>query len=452
MKEFIVKVNAEYDKLLADFTKRKPSLKEIYEAFVKNFHERGCLIGTKPIPTFIKPYFMSYETIEKARKVSAAIISALEKVSDVYFESPESRKMFQEDPNDIILYEMPTHLPKKLWITRLDSFMTEEWLQFIEFNCDSPGGPMYSDVQNELLMETPILTEFEKNYDLACDMFMPDVLKTLLSAYKAHGGRDKPTIAISAGQGTSTKPEFDMIIAWFIEQGFTALFSHPEEFEYKKGSLYHHDTKIHIIYRRGWIKDWSDHLGEIKPLLNAYKDGAVCVVNPPTSKIAGNKALLELLTEGKMDHKFTKFECQVIKDHVPWTRVVSDRKTEYKGKTVDMIDCIIKNKKNLVMKPSNLFGGKDVFIGSDVTDEQWADVLKKAKERIYVVQEKVQIPEELMPEFKPDLVMKPKKINMNFFTYDGIMAGGFARTSESSIINVSVGGGLIPIIIVKDKK
>ncbi|MBU1626240.1 hypothetical protein KKB18_02630, partial [bacterium] len=156
-------------------------------------------------------------------------------------------------------------------------------------------------------------------------------------------------------------------------------------------------------------------------------------------------------TEGKMDHKFTSFEREVIRNNVPWTRIVSERKTSYKGKTVDLYDFIVKNKEKLIMKPSNLFGGKDVFIGCDVTEETWHNVLKKAKERIYVVQDKVEIPEEPMPIFDPDLKMKTKKINMNYFTYDGIMAGGFGRTSDSSIINVSVGGGLIPIFIIKEQ-
>jgi len=452
MRELITKVNAEYDELLKDFCGRSPSTKEIFEDLVNEFHERGCLIGTKPIPTFIKPFFISQEAIEKTRRVSAAIISALEKVSDVYFESEESKKLFQEDPNDVLLYNIETHLPKKLWITRLDSFMTEDWLKFIEFNCDSPGGPMYADVQTQLIMDTPILKEFRRRYDLGFDLFMPQVLNTLLSAYSIFGGKEKPTIAISAGEGTSTRPEFEIIIEWFKEQGYNSLFAHPQQFEYRHGSLYFKDVKIHIIYRRGWIKDWSDHLDEIKPLLSAYKDGAVCVVNPLTSKIAGNKALLELLTEGRMDRMFTDFEKDAIRNHIPWTRIIADKKTNYNGETVELYEFILKNKNRLIMKPSNLFGGKDVYIGCDVSDEEWEGVLKKSQERIYVVQEKVEIPEELMPVFEPDLVLKSKKVNMNFFTYDGKLAGGFGRTSDSSIINVSVGGGLIPIFIVKGKR
>jgi hypothetical protein len=39
-------------------------------------------------------------------------------------------------------------------------------------------------------------------------------------------------------------------------------------------------------------------------------------------------------------------------------------------------------------------------------------------------------------------------VNINFFAFDGRFGGGMVRVSDSSIINVHQGGGLIPICYV----
>ncbi|MBN1552166.1 hypothetical protein JW979_11900, partial [bacterium] len=58
------------------------------------------------------------------------------------------------------------------------------------------------------------------------------------------------------------------------------------------------------------------------------------------------------------------------------------------------------------------------------------------------------IPEIRLPVFSENgLTFESKKINMNFFAFNGQYAGGMARVSDSSIINISAGGGLIPILL-----
>ncbi|MHC5082007.1 MAG: hypothetical protein ACYTHN_23640, partial [Planctomycetota bacterium] len=207
-------------------------------------------------------------------------------------------------------------------------------------------------------------------------------------------------------------------------------------------------------YRRGWIKDWTDHMDEIGELLKGYRAGQVCVVNPPHAVLGSNKSLMEVFQRPAVQKKlFTDDEVKVINDCVPWTRIMEEGKTDYRGEPVnDIWEFARKNREKFILKPFDQYGGKDVCIGPHVTDAEWNDFLEKSTKSVFVIQECVDIPEEEFPVVEPEYHWMPKKINVNFFAYNGIHAGGMVRTSDSPVINISAGGGLTPILIIHGKK
>ena len=64
----------------------------------------------------------------------------------MYFRQEELRGIFELTDDEKLLCEINPGFERTVGITRNDAFMTDDYLKFIEFNCDSPGGPMYSDV------------------------------------------------------------------------------------------------------------------------------------------------------------------------------------------------------------------------------------------------------------------------------------------------------------------
>jgi hypothetical protein len=66
-----------------------------------------------------------------------------------------------------------------------------------------------------------------------------------------------------------------------------------------------------------------------------------------------------------------------------------------------------------------------------------------------VVQERVTIPEEPFPVFSGGrLAFELLKVNTNPFYVTGAEVGAVTRVSRSSVINVSAGGGSVPIFVV----
>jgi len=454
MENIIKEVNKSFREILNQHDTPESPASEVLNEINRKFVAVGCTIGKDPIPTTLKPYFISAEKERYVAWVTNTIMGALEKLCILYYTQPETRPIFELNEAEKYLCEIDRGWRRLIWITRNDAFMDDDYYKMIEINCDSPGGPMYSDVQTVLLEETPILKELYKKYDIRKSVFVPQVLDCLITAYRGWGGsKEKPCIGIVGGRNSATVPEFLKIVDWFREKGYDSEFSDPRDLEYNGKDVLANGKRIDIAYRRGWIKDWTDYMDDIKPLVQGYREGNICVVNPPHSVLGANKSLLGVLQREDVQRQlFNKDEIKVIKENLPWTRLLLEGKTDYEGKEVDIFEFVRNNKNKLIIKPFDQYGGKDVIIGPDATESQWDEWLQKATNIKYVVQEYVKIPDEEMPVVEPEYEWVHKKINVNFFAYNGLFAGGMVRTSDESIINISKGGGLTPVLVVHGKK
>ncbi len=460
MTDLVSRVNAEFRELLGKYDTAEHPAKEILQGVNEEFHRRGCVIktakGNTPFPVFIKPYFVTREQMNYIQIISNHMMNVIEKFSQLYFADDKFKPMFNLTDKETELVSHETGTKRCVWITRNDAFMANDlsYFKFIEFNTDSPGGPMYSDVQTTLIEQTPIMDELRQKYYLSSDRFVPQILYNLLRAYREWGGKKEfPNIAIVSDKG-ATYPEFLLIVDDYKRQGFNCEFSTPEELTYDGKHAYTPGgMPIDILYRRGWIRNWTDVYDQILPLRKAYADRAICVVNSIRSILGSIKSGLEHMQDPEIMKIYSPEEREVVINHVPWTRLMTERTTTGPdGKTmVDLFPFIRDHREMLVIKPMDLYGGQGVVVGPANDQAKWEAAINLAltTEQKYVVQQYVDIPEEELPQVDPEVVWKPKKMNQNFYAFGGLHAGGMCRTSESPVINISAGGGLCPIIVIE---
>src|SRR5206468_5060032 len=117
----------------------------------------------------------------------------------------------------------------------------------------------------------------------------------------------------------------------------------PEQLEYRNGVLRANGFEIHLIYRRISVREFLVRFDLTHPLVQAYRDHAVCVVNSFRSELMHKKAMFGLLTDEALTAKFPAVERKAIRDHVPWTRLVAAGKTAYRGRSVDLLEYIQQN-------------------------------------------------------------------------------------------------------------
>ncbi len=463
--KLIEKINREFREILHRLDTPETPARDILESANRDFHERGCVINVgkgndvvkKPFPVFIMPFFLTRPQMDRVAYVSNHIMNVLDKVSHLYFMDDKWKPLFNLTDKERELVASDTGTQRFVWITRNDAFMNGDDFKFIEFNTDSPGGPMYSDVQTEIIEQNPVMDELRKKYYLSSDRFIPQILYNLLRAYREWGGKKQlPNIAIVSDKG-ATYPEFLLIVDDFRRQGYNCEFATPPEIDYRNGkAMMPSGMEIDILYRRGWIRNWTDVWDDIKPLRAAYRDNAFCCVNSIRSLLAAIKSLLEHLQDPEIMKLYTEEERKVVLETVPWTRLMSPRNTVARdGKqVVDLFEYVRANRETMVLKPMDLYGGQGVCVGPVKTQQEWEEVIQlcATTDQKYVAQDFVPIPEMELPEVTPELTWKPKKLNQNFYAFGGMHAGGMCRTSEAHVINISAGGGLCPIVVVEGEK
>ena len=160
--------------------------------------------------------------------------------------------------------------------------------------------------------------------------------------------------------------------------------------EYHNRVLRKGNFEIHLVYRRLSVQEFLIRFDLTHPLVQAYRDHAVCVVNSFRSELAHKKAMFGLLTDEGLTAKFPAVERKAIRDHVPWTRLVSAAKTTYDEKPIDLPEFITQNRERLALKPNDDYSDQHTYFGWEMDSAGWDRALKQAMRSPYVVQERVE--------------------------------------------------------------
>ncbi len=89
------------------------------------------------------------------------------------------------------------------------------------------------------------------------------------------------------------------------------------------------------------------------------------------------------------------------------------------------------------------------MIGCETDEDTWKNLVGRIlrNNEDWVVQRYVEISQMTVPVMNGDTVqMVNKKYNLNPFVLASRYAGSVARLSDQSVINVSAGGGLVPVV------
>jgi uncharacterized circularly permuted ATP-grasp superfamily protein len=213
--------------------------------------------------------------------------------------------------------------------------------------------------------------------------------------------------------------------------------------EYRGGRLTLDGAPIDLIYKRVLLHELVERLGLDTPVLRAWRDRAVCLVNPPASKVLHKKASLAVLSDERNTALFDKESQAAIAAGIPWTRVVEERQTVSAGGRVDLVPYIATHKDRFVLKPNDEYGGTGIVLGWTVEQAEWEGAVARALREPYVVQERVAIPSEPYPGWADGGVQLIDRMidTAPFVTYGATVDGVLTRLSTAALLNVTAGGG-----------
>jgi uncharacterized circularly permuted ATP-grasp superfamily protein len=272
-------------------------------------------------------------------------------------------------------------------------------------------------------------------------------------ASPATGIKQKPNIAILEFRDPTGRSEYEIYRDYFRAEGFQTELVSPDQLEYRNGMLRSGNFDIDLIYRRISVQEFLLRFTLNHPLVQAYRDHKVCIVNSFRSELSHKKAMFALLTDESLTAKFPINERRAIREHVPWTRVVKAGKTQYREEMVeDLIEYIKQNREKLVLRPNDEYSDMHSFIGYEHDEGSWARAIREALRAPYVVQERVKPARTVFPLMNyGHLEFKEMQVDVQPQAYLGKVAGCSSYVSSSGPGSYSPASGFTPTFIIDPK-
>ena len=440
---------AEYHKTLA----RDESLTAEFFARLKSMmRARRLLYGGREISVALRPHFLNRAQYNILAQSSAVLAGAFETVAFALLSEPSQMQTVGLTEREVKLALVEPKYSALAVTSRLDAFVHDHEVKFVEYNAENPSSLTDQLALNEVLQEVGAMRDMAMRYSLTQFSPAEHLLDELLNTFREWGGSGVPNIAILDWTGLPTAEEFILLRDFFVRSGVPTLICSPEQLEYQKGRLRCDTFPIDLVYKRVIINELLAHCEDSHPLIRAYVAGDVCLVNSFRCKLVHKKASFELLTDEASAGWFTLREREVIRRTVPWTRRVAERKTQHRGREVDLVEYVLKHRQRFVLKPNDDYGGRGVVFGDRATISEWELALSGALTGDYVAQEKIELRTEIFPIFdETSWALQPMYVDTNPFLFGNHVEGVMVRLSDSPVVNVTSGGGETGFLVIEDE-
>jgi uncharacterized circularly permuted ATP-grasp superfamily protein len=417
--------------------------------------ERGLYFGDRPLCTVLRPRFLTpgqYRTLQAGveqvtRPFRTAYAAALS--------NPAIRAQFALLDWEERLLDCRPGFRDPSPVSRLDAFFLGDGLRFTEYNAETPAGSAYTDSLTTVFYGLPVMGEFLRTHEVRPLPARHGVLHVLLDAFRQwSGGQERPRIGIIDWREVPTYSEFLLFREYFHSQGLECTIADPRELEYRGGKLWAGDVQVTLVYKRVLLSELVEREGIDCPLLRAVRDGAVCMVNPLQCKVLHKKTSLAVLSDERNAGLFTAGEQRAIDAYIPWTRRVEQRRSTRHGRTIDLIPFTLEHRENLVLKPSDDYGGAGIVLGWEVDAAKWEQAVRTALDQPYVVQERVVLPYETFPSMADGQLLLGNRMldTAPFVAYGEYAEGCLTRLSSAALLNVTAGGGsTVPTFVVEKR-
>jgi len=436
--------------------------------FLAKLRTAKLTFGDRVHCPFLRPFFLSPEDEQRVRVVAETIADLGERVVKAALEDASILAQLHLRPAEERLVRLPAGPGRASTASRLDAFLLPASLKFAEYNGESPAGAGYSETLADIFRELPLFAEFSKTWDIHTYPLSAKLLDALISAYVDWGGDSKrPQMAIVDWREVPTWSEFEILKKRFEKMRMPVVLADPRDLAFEGKKLTAHGKKIDFVYRRVLINDIVARPKECEALVKAYEARAVCVANDFRCKIPHVKAFFAVLTDDRNGSLFSSKEKEVIRRHVPWTRVVSDTRTTHNDESIDLLPFLREHRDNLVLKPSDEYGGTGVTLGWEADEKKWDATIEKAVAAAkaggdagcWITQERIPIRREVFPYITKTadgqvggVEFKDMLVDFAPYLFQGKLCGFLTRLSATGLANVTSGGGQVPAFRVRPRR
>jgi hypothetical protein len=331
---------------------------------------------------------------------------------------------------------------------RADFFYDGREFKLLEFNVSSALGGWDMPIVTRRMLRDGDLASFVDDEGLSYTDSLAAIADVLRDECAALDCPSRPVVALVDWPASypTFGPILDSMAGLLDPLGFEAIGCHAGQLIDRDGHLYVDGRHVDVVYRFIQLGDLLEPnaLAVVEPIIAAAERGTVHLVTPFEAGLFASKGCLALLYD---DHRdvFSPAEHELIDRILPWTRVLQPCRTSVDGRSVDLIDYVLANRSDLVLKPALLSGGTGVLQGWKTDQRTWARTVRTGARDRLVVQRRVRPSVERFPADDPARRWAELVLNWGVFVTGRTYGGSFVRALpdlDPGVINTHAGAAV----------
>lgn len=430
-------------------------------SFVPTMKRRATALGITYEDEKARPFFMNFgllpvviplRVLRYLRFCAAEIMDGIRRLLPVWMEDAALQNLlplWPEEEEFVRATWTPEHVAVQPAVARLDASVgcgdpsLLARAGFYEVNTSCVGGMHYSPA-GETFIEREILPRLPAGIRARLRR-QEDLRDIILRHLEAHRRRPGALVLLEDRDTHGGITEYPSMAAYFRSRGVEALMADPREVERRGDDLFVRGRRAGIFYRNVEARDlvrMERRVGVLRPVRHAFRRNLVV---SSTIGEFDHKSVWEALRHPSFQKLFTTRQRSLFRSHLPWTRLVEERRTSFPdGTEGDLLRYARRRQEGLVLKPNRSCGGTGVTIGSEVSRARWESTLERAvadTKEGWVVQEYVLGFRKRLPILHREqgVVLEPVFVNYGVLTCrEGY--GLIGRVCREPIVNVSRGG------------
>lgn len=419
---------------------------EQHREYARVVHEGLDPTGRRTSKLCLSPFIYDHQLWREMEELTGAYARLLEFVFHNLPTSSRIQEVLEYPPElESFLGALQVY-PKNLAAARIDVFLTRDGFRMVESNTEIPGGNEESYfLENEYLRiyQPPGLEAVPR---------MEIVYDTLMSYYRIQAEvfdlppKDELVIYLCQWQSEieRIRGEYDVLMDFIRRRGHVCDVVDPNRIGIRDGKAWTPDgERIDLIYRR-FTSDELPRFAEKKwQMAIDWDRAAVAVVNPFCTKRVDSKNIMVLFKDEDYEGVFPaelEVDLATVRRVIPWTKKIQDRLVLEDGREVDAEPFLLAEKDDLVIKHANAYSSAAVFIGDDISADEWRGVVEESMKGDWIVQQRIELPEMDLQYWEDGRQKTARCIfNVNPYIYDGHLGGFLGRASTDKLTSFKSG-------------
>ena len=403
--------------------------------FLRQVLASGASYRGQPLCVYRRPHIISGATVKELTRSLSQFHGAVRRLRNVIIEQGLDGELVSSlglRQGALELARIHPGYESAALVARVDCFVGPDGPKFLELNAESPAGIAYADALVQVFDRDPIRDLFP---ELTSFRSADAVVRAVLETWRAWGGLGLPEVAIVDFAEVPTWPEFVLFRQRFRAAGVPCSIIDPRHLEWDGTRLRHGDRIIEVVYRRVLVEDILQRPDDCRALVEAYRAGAICMVNNLRTPLLHGKGLFALLHDPTMQKLLTPTQREMVQRVIPYTVRADEAACETASR----------DREAWVLKPMHGHGGRGVVLGHAVDDATWEAALASADH--HVLQHQVSDQRALFPDARDGYALKDCLVDLDPFLIRGRLAGFLCRLSEGPLANVSAGASQVPVYV-----